>query len=323
MKLTIQVKLEPRPARGSGLNAWMFKTAAALARSRVPQSEAVAFISCDDAKPGEVERQVEQGYAAAFDSRPVRSDNGAIVIPKPRAPKWPDRDDDRLRGVVGNQPAAVEDVIAASPIKPDITRHPLDVLAELHGARGAELICLAPKPSKGFRTLSFNQWARGIRRRWNAGKKSQTQDWQMVVPNLMRAPTGSTLDGKPDRDRTKENACDPDRMRFAVVEVDIPPEDPLCVSLGKTPQEMCASVILSQLDRDKLRMVVMSGGKSLHAWLDVDGMDAAAVARLFRTLAPLGVDPAGRLTSQQFRLPNGFRADKGTRQNVIFWNPKS
>lgn len=145
----------------------------------------------------------------------------------------------------------------------------------------------------------------------------------MVVPNLMRAPTGTTKEGREDRDRTKENACDPDKMRFAVVEVDIPADDPLCLSLSKSPQEICASVILSQLDRDRLRMVVMSGGKSLHAWLDVNGMDGPAISSFIRTLAPLAVDVRGRLPEQQFRLPNGFRADKSTRQNVIFWNPQT
>ena len=137
----------------------------------------------------------------------------------------------------------------------------------------------------------------------------------------MRQRTGKTLDGRADRDRTKENSCDPNHMRFVVVEVDVPADDPLCVSLGRTPHDICASVILSQLDRDKLRMVVMSGGKSLHAWVEVAGMNAASIESFFRSLAPLGVDPRGRLTAQQFRLPNGYRAEKQARQSVIYWNP--
>ena len=73
---------------------------------------------------------------------------------------------------------------------------------------------------------------------------------------------------------------------------------------------------------DKLRMVVRSGGKSLHAWMDVHGMNAEELESLFRSLAPLGVDPRGRLPEQQFRLPNGYRREKQARQSVIYWNPQ-
>ena len=326
MILKLELKLEPCPGRGGGLNTWMFKTAAHLARHGVSQAEAKQFISAqagNSARHGEVDRQVEQGYAAATGEEPVRIESGEFIITKkPRTPQWPDRDDAQIREVVETRRASIEDIIKASPLHPDTTRHPVDVLAELHNAQGDELLCMAPRPASGFCTLTFNKWAAGIRRRLAAGKPSQTQNWEMVVPNLMNAPTGTTKEGRRYRPRTSENACDPDQMRFVVVEVDVSHDDPICSTLNATPQGICASVILAKLDLAQVRMIVQSGGKSLHAWVDTEGKTAAEVQTFFRELTPLGVDHRGRLPEQQFRLPNGYRAEKQARQNLIFWNPR-
>jgi hypothetical protein len=308
------------------MNTWMFKTAAHLARHGVSMSEAKTFISTkagDSARPGEVDRQVEQGYAAAAGSAPVRTEDGRFKLPtKPPKKKWPELDREQIAKAVKDCPAASEDIMLVSPQPPDAFIHPIDVLATLHRAAGEEFLCIAPRPTSGFRTRTFNEWANEVRRQQQAGKNSVIQDWQMVVPNLMRSRAGTTKEGRQDRPRTSDNACHPDQMKFAVVEVDITAEDPICTKLDKTPQDICASVILGKLDRTNLRMVVRSGGKSLHAWMDVQGLNAIELEAFFRSLAPLGVDPRGRLPEQQFRLPNGYRSEKETRQSVIYWNPQ-
>jgi len=324
--LKLELKLDPCPKRGRGLNTWMFKTAAHLARNGVSAAEAETFIAKqagDDARPGEAKRQVSQGFAAATGSAPIRTEDGKYKIPsKARQQKWPKVANEQVAQAVKDCPATPEDIILESPFPPDATLHPIDVLAKLHGAKGEDFLCIAPRPAKGFITRTFNEWTEDVRLRIQAGKHSVIQNWQMVVPNLMRSRAGTTKEGRRDRPRTSDNACHPDHMRFAVVEVDIPPDDPICASLGKTPQEICASVILGKLDRSKLRMVVRSGGKSLHAWMDVQGMNADQLEAFFRSLTPLGVDPSGRLPVQQFRLPNGYRSEKQTRQSVIYWNPQ-
>ena len=79
MILKIELKLDSCPSRGGGLNTWMFKTAAHLARHGVSQVDAAQFISSqagDSARPGEVERQVEQGYVAATGEEPVLIESG-------------------------------------------------------------------------------------------------------------------------------------------------------------------------------------------------------------------------------------------------------
>jgi len=90
MTLKLELKIDPCPSRGGGLNTWMFKTAAHLARHGVSQAEAQQFISAqagDSARPGEVDRQVEQGYSAATGEEPVRIESGEFIITKkPRTP---------------------------------------------------------------------------------------------------------------------------------------------------------------------------------------------------------------------------------------------
>jgi len=320
----VTLKLDSAPARGSGLNTYMFSTAAYLARRRVPESEAIAFIAEQAgaaAKPGEVERQVQEGYRRAFGQCAERGAQGKPQMSAPRRQKWPERDDARIREVLQERPVTLSDLWEASPIRPDEARHPVDILADLHGAHGEELLCLASTPTFGFETRTFSEWAKIVRKQISSGTGRQISDWEMVVPNLMSAPCGRTLEGREDRPRTKANACDPDKMKFAVVEVDIREDDPLCSSLSRHPLEIGASVIMGGLDLAKVRMVVMSGGKSLHAWVDVAGMNAGGVADFFRALCPLAVDWRGSLPEQQFRLPNGFRVDKKTPQSVIYWNP--
>lgn len=320
----VTLKLDTAPARGSGLNTWMFKMAARLARQRVVQSEALAFIADEvgaDAKPGEVERQVGEGYRRAFENCGSRGVQRAFPSSGPCHSRWPERNDDLIRMTVEECPATLTDLWEASPIRPDEKRHPVDILADLHGAHGEELLCMAPTPTFGFETRSFCHWAQAVREEASSSSGRRIKDWEMVVPNLMSAPSGRTLDGREDRPRTKSNACDPDSMRFAVVEVDIQEDDPLCSSLSRHPLEIGASVIKSRLDLAKVRLVVMSGGKSLHAWVDVAGMNAGDVAGFFRSLCPLAVDWRGSLPEQQFRLPNGYRADRQTPQSVLYWNP--
>jgi hypothetical protein len=59
-----------------------------------------------------VDRQVEQGYAAATGEEPVRIESGEFIITKkPRTPQWPDRDDALIRDVVETRRASIEDAL--------------------------------------------------------------------------------------------------------------------------------------------------------------------------------------------------------------------
>ena len=310
---TIELEIDEPPFRGEGLNDWFHRTAFKMARSQVPEDEAISQLeglAGRSANPGEIERQVSRAYDW-YNNRDYRD-----VFVGSR-PSWPERDDEQIRELVRSCPGTIEQIKEISPYgQPD--NHPLEILKTIHGATGEELLCLAPSKSSGARTMSFNEWMDP--RRVDHRKMAY---WELCVPNLMQSRTGTTTDRIPNRPRTRENACAPDRRRFIVTEIDIRVDDPLCVSLGVTPMDICASYILGCINPNLLKMVVKSGGKSLHPWLDITGKTDAEIDEIFRSLTPLGVDWRGTLPEQQFRLPNGFRADKQAKQSVIYFNPES
>lgn len=254
-------------------------------------------------RPGEIKRQVERAFAK------VRGSAGTVGNYRP-APAWPVVDHDALARFVEIKPLTVADVVAASPATPP--DHPLDVLRQLHTADDNALLCLGQTPAGGFQTLAFGQWER---------RRDEVARWEMCVPNLMSAPQAINFDGRRSA-RCRNNSCGIGCQRFAVLDLDIRPDDPAAERLGMVPPDICATLILRAVNLHKLRMVVHSGSKSLHAWIDVAGLTQEEVAGFFRTWCHYGGDKAGRLPEQQFRLPGGYRADKGTRQSVLWWNPE-
>ncbi len=81
-----------------------------------------------------------------------------------------------------------------------------------------------------------------------------------------------------------------------------------------------------------IRALIDSGGKSIHAWLDVsklasvhnlDQWDAAIKQRLYeRVLIPLGVDRTGSNAARLSRLPGHFRSEKERFQRLLWLSPE-
>ena len=75
--------------------------------------------------------------------------------------------------------------------------------------------------------------------------------------------------------------------------------------------------------------LVMSGGKSLHAWVRIGAPDAATykalVGELYSALGRFGIDPANKNPSRLARLPGARRRDAGARgdgiQKLLYLNP--
>ena len=81
-------------------------------------------------------------------------------------------------------------------------------------------------------------------------------------------------------------------------------------------------MIIHKLGLQSVRMVVESGGKSLHAWVEAAGRTQEQIEQFYRVWRRFAVDWRGSLPEQQFRLPQGFRADKDKVQRVIYWSPE-
>jgi hypothetical protein len=75
--------------------------------------------------------------------------------------------------------------------------------------------------------------------------------------------------------------------------------------------------------------LIDSGGKSIHAWLKVDAIDAAdweakVEGELFaRFLVPCGVDSSCKNESRLSRMPGHFRTEKKRWQKIIYLNPNA
>ena len=132
-----------------------------------------------------------------------------------------------------------------------------------------------------------------------------------ITPNPLTGETATTKDGRPS---FRADAC-VKTFRFAVAEFDgMSLEDQLrfwwAVNLP-----VCA--------------LIDSGGKSLHAWIRIDGVETAeqwtdlVEGRLFgRWLVPLGCDAACRNEARLSRLPGHFRAEKWRWQRLLYLAPE-
>jgi hypothetical protein len=295
--------------RGEGLNDSFYRRAFRFAMEGVTARSAAAVLhdlAGHEAKPGEIQRQVERAYTHA------RGKCGSVgTLNCQRGPAWPLRDDGLLARFWEDHPATVDELAALSPHRaPD---HPLDVLRALHGADDDALLCLGVEPTGPFSTRSFSQWEK---------QRGQIERWEMCVPNLMRSEWGMTKDTPPQRSqRCRDNACEVGAQRFLVVEFDLPPHAAV-IRDGASAPDVCAALILHKIGLPHVRMVVHSASKSLHAWIETGGRTAEQIARFYRTWCLYGGDWRGSLPEQQFRLPGGWRADKNAAQRVVYWHPE-
>ena len=130
---------------------------------------------------------------------------------------------------------------------------------------------------------------------------------QFVCPNPMKGPSGLTKDGKPSL-RCQSNIA---LRRWIIAEFDDP-------TLNKGQQAKIASVLARGLP---LRLVVDSGGKSLHCWFSCEGVEEQKVAKFFWLACALGADPSRWDPCGWVRMPGGMRSktDGSTaRQRVVF-----
>jgi hypothetical protein len=305
-KRTIWIKRLPH--RGEGLNDRLYRTAFLLAMEGATAQSAAAVLhdqAGHEARPGEIKRQVERAFAHA------RGNSTTVgALGGHRAPAWPLRDDALLARFWEDHPATVEDLAALSPAPaPD---HPLDVLCALHGADDDALICLGVEPTGPFYTRTLAEWQ---------GRRDEIARWEMCVPNLMRTTWGTTTEGNTSS-RCRDNSCGFGGQRFLVVEFDLPPHAAVVRELGAAAPDACAALIMDKIGLSAVRMVVHSGSKSLHAWLDAGGRTQDQIARFYRVWCTYGADWRGSLPEQQFRLPQGYRRDKAAVQRVVYWNPE-
>lgn len=144
-------------------------------------------------------------------------------------------------------------------------------------------------------------------------KRMETTEWvpPHVIPNPLTGEVGRTKDGRPS---FRADGC-VKAFRFAVAEFDGMSREDQIRFWWAVDLPVCA--------------LIDSGGKSLHAWIRIDGVQTAeqwtelVEGRLFgRYLVPLGCDAACRNEARLSRLPGHFRAEKGRWQRLLYLAPE-
>jgi hypothetical protein len=132
----------------------------------------------------------------------------------------------------------------------------------------------------------------------------------LIVPSPMSALLGRKKNPKPDENPLSAHTLDNTGPRhFLVTEFDRGTEDEQ------------AALIWHLKDFAPLVLILWSGSKSYHAWWNCQGIAESTTRDFMRYAVRLGADPATWTRSQFVRLPQGWRADKGKRQEVYFFDP--
>ena len=282
------VELLSRPPAAGETHLWLARAASGL-RNALPRERCAEFLRqvCGRwvVHRRVPEREILAAVALAYDPSTML---GAGARARTTA-DWPEVNREAVAACLGrNDVAGLFDPAADAGIE---TR---DVLAGLFGP--GEFVC------GGWRCE--RPVVQEVER-WLACAESA----QFVVPNPMRGPSALTKEGKPSA-RCQTNVA---ARRWIVAEFDGPDVD-------KRAQAKLASVLARGLP---LKMVVDSGGKSLHCWYACEGLDEREAARFFWAAVALGADPSRWDPCGWVRMPGGCRRrDDGTtaRQRVVFWN---
>ena len=276
--------LSSAPARGDGLNNWLFRIARVLHAFR-RRDEIVHLLAAATAgealKPGEIERAVERSAAVAWQPGllPGRLSRSA----------WPNVNVEQREAVTASGLGLV-DLWEASPVRFDGgANHTEEIIDALFPTN--PLLCVGTD-ARTFHTRARETW------------RGALADKQFIVPSAMSAREGLTQDGR-SSEHCLANTGD---RQFLVVEQDC----------GDVDAQ--AAVLLHLASRAPLALAVYSGGKSIHGWFTAVGQPDERLLAFMRYAVSLGADRATWTRSQFVRMPDGTRCD-GTRQTVYFFNP--
>ena len=280
----------PGPDTGEG-HVWPLRAAHKARRAGVSASEAVADIKA--AMPRKPLRVIQTDVETAYKGR----EGARTFTPAPRTPQAPKADTGRLW----------DDSTAAWP-------EDADGLCELteksprrfEGAPELDFALLLRERFDGGDIL----YSGGLHEIAVPGKNLQpARDWIAHVEaggkldphftfNPLTGREGTTASGKPSFRADNCVAA----WRYCLVEFD------------KTPIWKQAAFWLRHVDRLNVAAIIHSGGKSLHALLEVDCPDAAAWARKVKPLyagilRDLGADAACSNPARMSRTPGRWRTD--------------
>ncbi|MES2659976.1 MAG: hypothetical protein V4689_15250 [Verrucomicrobiota bacterium] len=278
------------PASGGGVHGWLHNVARQLHfhrdRASIISLLTSAVGGCGRHVPA---REIEAAVDAAAKVAWMPSGSRSPVGNKPK-PQWPSINSEMREAIIKNEPFDLASLADASPMRCDQESTPTEWLID-EIFPGNPLLCVG-KSAYDFRTAPRNAFRGHLAR------------YQFITPSAMLAKTGLTKEGKVSEHCLENTGA---RM-FLVTEFDS----------GSSDEQ--AALIWHLRKFAPLAMALSSGGKSIHAWWNCQGLDESVPRKFMRYAVSLGADHATWTRSQFVRMPNGWRPDKKKCQEVYFFN---
>lgn len=279
--------LELCPLPGKGVHSWIMRAAWFCRKIGMTSSIAVREIEKRMTRLPNPETEVDEAVSKVYDTELIVWDS---YKRKRGKPEWPSASLKEINDLSASG-IGVAELMTFSPSSLDeneaLTEKILPLLYP-----GDSLLCVGSKFE--FFTDHLLKFLK------KAGQ------FPLIVPSPMLSKYGRTKDGKLSQ-HTLE-ATGP--RRFLVIEGD------------GTSKDQQAAVLLHLAGRAPLTIVVDSGGKSLHGWFFVDGMNDDQLVPFFCRACTLGADSKLWTRSQFVRMPGGLR-ENGNRQQILFFNPET
>jgi hypothetical protein len=280
------------PPHRSGVHQWLFKVSRQLHAHRdertIVELLTAAVDGCGRHVPqSEILAAVKNSKGCAW--RPNGTSWTGTVGP---AQKWPEENQIKRHIAIESAGIKLAGLRDASPI------------ACPHDLVDAEYFVDALFPGNPLLCVGYS--SRVFYTKARESFRGSLGEMALIVPSPMSALVGKRkVDGK-ESAHTLENTG---KRHYLVTEFD-----------SGTKDEQSA-LIWHLRQFAPLVLVLSSGGKSLHAWWHCDGIDECVTMRFMRYAVSIGADKATWTRSQFVRLPQGWRADRGKRQEVYFFNP--
>lgn len=295
----------PRPG-GEGAHMALYKAGILGFRAGVRVEDIVGDVKCH-IKPGSrivSDKEIEQGVNAGF-TRAVEEYTGLRQPESTKAaPKIPEGVFADI--VSANAGVTIEDIMKRSPIPLDFPEWEAGwrTVQNLYDPGDFIYIGGAKEPGilgENIRTAA--DWVEELRR--------GPSDRPHIIVNPLTGELAPTKDGSGETMRGDRNVA---KFRNLVLEMD-----------GASIEDQLA--FWSWIDLP-VRALIMSGGKSIHGWVDADcksvvEWEVEIENDIFPNyLVPLGADPACKNESRVSRMPGHIRADKNAMQKLIYLSPE-
>ena len=200
-----------------------------------------------------------------------------------------------------------EDLVAASPVKLDFPDEDAGIALLTHLYKPGEFVFVGERIGSGKLGKSVRTAAD-----WLVDLKSENS-FARKQPHVIANP----LNGLPEKSKTGVDTYRGDAnvaaFRYAVVEFDGVP--------------LAQQIAFWAVVKLPVAALIMSGGKSVHGWVQVDcdtraEWETEIENDLFPCyLVPMGVDGACRNEARLSRMPGNVRADTGAMQKLLYLAP--